>query len=159
MPKWFAVSAASFLCVFPYQLRCESPLPVTVCALTANPTEYDGRLVTFRGQAEGAWFESSHLGDVACKGYAIEFTRGQENAVKKSLDELREAVIRANWMTTRTSLEVVLVTVIGRFSYHPTELNRYVVSALTATDIVLRKGRTMMREPPPPPSSHPDIVR
>src|SRR5260370_15238007 len=118
MAKGFALSAASlFLCLLPYQLRCESPLPVTVCELTANPAKYDGRLVRFRGQAEGAWFETSHLGDVACKGHAVEFTRGLENADKKSMDQLREAVIRANPMTTRTSLAVVLVTIIGLFSH------------------------------------------
>ena len=151
---FFCVLIVVAIASFPVSARCETPVAVTICELVAHPTRYAGHFVTFRAQAEGAWFEAATLGDVACKGSVVEVTSSLANS-DQLLSELRESVARANRLSTAGSLRVVRVTLTGRFDYSPGRRLGNGIAALSTKDIVIEPGKSMVPDVPPAPSRKP----
>jgi hypothetical protein len=150
VPKPFSWGAAALLLgIWSNQAWCETPTAVTACELFANPQKYDGHLVAFRAQAEGDWFEGSSLGDLRCRNAGIALTSAGENANKPALERLVESVRHASHISTKDSLKVVFVTMIGQFVYRQSGLEKYLLAPMDAREIVVRPGRSLLPAPPP----------
>jgi hypothetical protein len=131
----------------------ETPEAVSLCELLAHPARHDGRLVTFRAQAVGDWFEVAALGDSSCKGKVIQLTAGKEQANEVALRNLSASVWHARDISTEQSLKAVFVTLVGRFTFRPSELSSYRLAPLDAREMVTRPADSLIADIPPRKSS------
>jgi hypothetical protein len=125
-----------------------------LCAILASPNSYAGRLVTIRGQTEGPWLHSARIGDVNCR-IANGMVLGQHlaGADEPSLAKLRSLIESALQRSSRDSLFVVNVTIIGRINVDSAR-DETVLEPLSASHMQIQAGQSATPEIPAPHSSH-----
>jgi hypothetical protein len=122
----------------------ETPEAVSLCELLAHPARHDGRLVTFRAQTVGDWFEAAAVGDAACKDHLIALTTSEENPNTIALNALSKSVWHARDISTERTLQAVFVTLVGRFTFRPSELSAYRLAPLDAREMVTQPAESLI---------------
>jgi hypothetical protein len=127
----------------------ETPEAVSLCELLAHPAWHDGQLVTFRAQTVGDWFEDAAVGDASCKEHLITLITNEEQANAPALHDLSTSVWHARDISTERSLKAVFVTLVGRFTFRPSDLSAFRLAPLDAREIVIQPAISLIPDVPP----------
>jgi hypothetical protein len=122
----------------------ETPEVVSLCELLAHPARHDGQLVTFRAQTAGDWFEAAAVGDASCKEHLITLITNEEQA-----HDLSTSAWHARDISTERSLKAVFVTLVGRFTFRPSDLSAFRLAPLDAREIVIQPAISLIPDVPP----------